>query len=122
MPAADAVSLSLPGVSLPGLPVSPGGFLQDSVVHGEVCHQLLQPGVLLLQLLKPLGLIHPKAAVLFSPVVIGLFANPDLTARLQEALPLCLQNICFPELRNDLLRCVSLLAHTVLPLSSDPIF
>ena len=32
-----------PGASSPGLPVSPGGFLQDGIIHRKICHNLLQP-------------------------------------------------------------------------------
>ncbi len=48
----------------PSLEVSRGNFLQNLVVQGQHCHQLLKPGVVLLQGSESLGLVHPQSSVL----------------------------------------------------------
>ncbi len=61
-----------PGVYGAGSEVWVGSLFQDRVVQRQIGHQLFEPGVLPLQLLEPLGLVRPKAAVLFAPAVVRL--------------------------------------------------
>ena len=53
-----------------------------------VGQQPLQPGVLLLQLLEPLGLVDLQAAVLLPPAVVRLLGDAELLADLGDRLPL----------------------------------
>ena len=60
-------------IGAPASEVSRRDLLEDRVAQGLIRHQPLQPGVLSLQLLQALGLVHPQAAVLTpSAVVRGL--------------------------------------------------
>ena len=58
--------------------VSRGHLFKNRVVEGLVRPQLLEPRVLPLELLEPLGLVEAQATVLFPPPVVGLLANPQL--------------------------------------------
>jgi len=58
--------------SATGLEVSPGYFLQDSIIQGKICHQLFQPGVFLLEFLETLCLFDPHPTIFLAPVIIGL--------------------------------------------------
>jgi hypothetical protein len=62
---------------------------QDGVVQQQVRHELLRPGVLLLQSLQALRLVRPKAAILLPPSVVGVVANPQAPANLANRLPTC---------------------------------
>ena len=101
--------------SATGLEVSPGGFLEDSVIQGDIGHQLLQPAVLLLQFLKSLCLIHPHAAVLFAPAVIGLLGDTQLPANFTYRGALAEQYISLTQLINDLLGFECLFDHWLPP-------
>ena len=57
------------------------------------------------------GLIDPKAAVLFAPAVIGLFRDAQLLADLRDLLSSGQFYLRFPQLRDDLLRRLSLSRH-----------
>src|SRR5208283_697910 len=61
--------------------------LQRCIVEHGVRKELLQPGVLALKSLQPLGLGHLKPAVLGFPVVEARLANPVLAAQLGRLYP-----------------------------------
>src|SRR5208337_3640081 len=86
----------------PGLPVFSAEILQRVDVHGLLRHDLLQPRVFLFQLFQPRHLrpLHPT--VKMPPAMIRLLAD------------LLLPAYRFAQLRNDLLRRVSLPFHRVL--------
>jgi hypothetical protein len=71
-----------------GLGVSPGIFFEDGIIQNEVGYDSLQAGVLLLQLLQPMSLVHFHAAKLFSPAVVGDVADTNLLAGDSDGVPL----------------------------------
>jgi len=75
-------------VSLTGLEVSLRYFFQDRDIERKICHQLLESGVLFLQLLEPFGLLYPHTTVLSTPTVIGLFCDSYLPAGFGSGGPL----------------------------------
>lgn len=50
-------------------------MLEHLVVEGQIGDQLLEPPVLVLQSLQPLGLLGLRPAVLVPPAVVGRFAD-----------------------------------------------
>src|SRR4029453_12083667 len=73
--------------------------LQDHLVKAQVGDQLLQPCVLLLQLLELTGLIGLQACILLLPAVEGLLADADLADELRHRHP----ELGLLEHRHDLL-------------------
>jgi hypothetical protein len=59
-------------VFLPGSVLSVAPFLEDLLVHGQVGHGSLEPGVLCREFLKSLGLAEPRATVFLTPATEGL--------------------------------------------------
>lgn len=98
-----------------GLGVSPGGFLQDSVIQRNVGYQSFKPVILLLQLLQPAGLFHPHAAVLFAPPVVSLFSDSQLSAGFTYRRSLAEQDLSLTKLVDDLLRLEYLPGHSIAP-------
>ena len=86
-----------------GLQFSLSNIPQHLLLQRQISNQLLQPAVLLLKLLEPLGLVNVKAAVLLSPSVKALLRRSDLLAGRCQALALALQNLDLPQLRDNLL-------------------
>ena len=82
----------------PGSEVSRGHGLQDGVVQGLVSDQPLEPGVLPLQRLAPLRLIHSQAAVLPPPAVGGLLRHAEPPRPLRHGVALGQGHRHFPQL------------------------
>ena len=80
----------------------------NRVIQRLVRYQLLEPRVLPLELLEPLGLVQPQAAILLPPPVVGLLADPDLLAHLRDAQPTAKLHLALPQLADDLFRAVPL--------------
>ena len=91
--------------------------LQDRVVQGLVGDELLEPGILLLQLLQALGLVDPHPAVFLPPAVVALRRHTDRPAHPGHLLTLLDQDLCLTQLVDDLFRTVALALH---PLSLPP--
>ncbi|MBA7496248.1 hypothetical protein ES702_06847 [subsurface metagenome] len=102
----------------PGSEISPVGLLKYGIIQGEIGHQPLQPCILLLKLLQPLGLINPHAAILLTPSTISLCRDAQLTADICRLGSLDLQHLSFAKHADDLLWCVAFPAHFLLLLSS----
>lgn len=102
-----------------GLGVSPGGLLQDQLIQRQVGDRPPQAGVLLLQLLQPLGLIHLQPVVLLPPAVVGLLSHPQRPAHLPYTAALRQGHLGFPEFVDDLLDGMLLPGHPDL-LSQGP--
>jgi hypothetical protein len=69
-----------------------------------VCQEPLQPGVLLVEILQPLPLVHPQSAVLSLPPKVGLRGHTKLPHHVGHGLPLSQPNLSLAELPGDLLR------------------
>src|SRR5262249_10700512 len=89
-------------------PLFLGDLLEHPLVQGQLGDEALQPGVLGLQLLKPLGLVGLEAAVLVPPPVQGLLAHAEALADLGEAQALGQVGLGLAQLGDDLFRRVSL--------------
>ena len=74
-------------------------------------HQLLQPPVLALPLLQPLGLVDPQAAILAPPALVRLLGNTAPSRHLGHPLALGENHLRLPQLRDDLLCRVPLVSH-----------
>jgi hypothetical protein len=63
-----------------------GGSIQwlqsipNELVQLQIGNRLLEPGILLLQLLEAFGLVELQATVLATPPVVRLLADPDAAA------------------------------------------
>ena len=79
-----------------GLEVSLRDFFEDRVVEGNVGHQLLQTGVLLLQVPEPPGLVDAHATVGFTPAVVGLLGDTNLSAGFSNGNTLVDVDLSFP--------------------------
>lgn len=79
------------------------------LVERQVCHQVLQPAILVLELLESLGFAHGHPAVLRPPAVERLGRDPQLAAKL--AHPYAAFGLL--EGPDDLLLAESSLAHRV---------
>ena len=91
-------------VSLTGLGVSPGGFLENGLIQGQISYQTFQAGVLLFQLFETLCLVYPHPAILFTPAVISAVANPNLFQDYGKDCSLTEQYFSFAEFTNNLFR------------------
>ena len=85
------------------------GFLQDSVVQGLICHQLLQPGVLLLEGLQLFGHLRSHPAVLLTPAVVRLLSDPQPFADLRNLLSLTEFDIGSTQHRDNLVNSMTFL-------------
>jgi hypothetical protein len=85
------------------LPAWAGGLTQDRLVQFRLGQQSLQPRVLLLQFLEPLGLVDHKAAVLFAPTVVRLLRDAEQLAHRRHALALRQFHVRLPKLIDHLL-------------------
>jgi transposase len=92
-----------------GLPVSQviQRRLEDVVVQVRIGQQLLEPGVLLLQLLEPLGLAGLHPPVLLTPAVVRRLAHAQRLQHPADRLARFEQTIRFLKLPDDLLRAVT---------------
>src|SRR5262249_35586690 len=105
---------SAPGGSAPPAgaagrsPLFLGDLLEQLLVQGQVGDQALEPGVLGLQLLEPLGLVLLEAAVLVAPAVQGLLANAEALADLGDVQPLRQVSLGLAQLGDDFFSRVSL--------------
>src|SRR5262249_20085294 len=95
----------------PGLEVSRGHLLQDTIVEREIGHQALQSRILLFQALQPFGLIDSQPAIFFLPPIGGLFRDPQLTTDLRDPEPFAGFNLNRPQMTDDLLSRVPFSCH-----------
>src|ERR1019366_4077666 len=80
----------------------------------------LQLRVLALEHLEPLGIVRLHPAVLVTPAVIRLLADPQLLRRLRDHLPLADQPLGLPQLADHLLRRVPASLHQSSFLAHSP--
>jgi hypothetical protein len=92
-----------------------GRFLEDRLVQAEIGNQFLQPGVLHLQLLQPLRLVHLHPAILAAPPIQGLFAHPNPPTGLGYRGAARHSHLNLTQLADDLFRRKSLTRHQILP-------
>lgn len=104
----------LPPGAWPGLEVSPVQLLEHVNIQGLVGNDPLEPGVLLLQLLRPLGVIGLHAAVLVSPPVVGVFGDFQALTHLDNSGSLNEPPVGLAQLAHNLLRRVVPALHLVL--------
>jgi hypothetical protein len=74
-----------------------------------ICDDLLEPRILLLEILQSLGLVHPHPVVLPTPPIVRLCGHPELPAGLRDPLAPLQQDLRLTSLGDDLLGAVSLL-------------
>ena len=98
-------------VSGSGSEFSRTDFLEDGVVERLVGHELLEPSVLLLELLQALGLVESKAPLLLPPAVVRLLGNPALPDDRCHTEPLRQLDLRTSKLPDDLFCRVALPAH-----------
>ena len=98
-------------VSWPGSAVSRGRLTKDGLIELRLREKALQPPVLSIQLLEPLGLIQTHASVFLAPPVVGLLGHGQLLADLRDLHALGQLHLGFPKLGDDLFRRMSLPAH-----------
>ena len=70
------------------LALSPEKLLKDLIVECEARDSAPKPGILLLDLLHPLCLANPHAAILFMPTKVCLLVNADRMYSLSNRLAL----------------------------------
>ena len=92
-----------------GTSVWAGRLLEDQHVQRLIRNQLLQPRVLLLELLKLLGHLRIHAAVFRPPAVVCLLADPQPSAHVRHVHALPKVHISLPKQAHDLLCTASLL-------------
>jgi hypothetical protein len=85
-----------------------GDLLEHLLVQGQLGDQALEPGVLGLQVLEPLGLVGLQAAVLVPPAVEGLLADAEALADLGDGQALGQVGLGLAQLGDDFLSRVSL--------------
>jgi hypothetical protein len=93
-----------------GLSISLKRLFHDVLVKGEV-NDLLQPGILLLQVIQSLDLIPIHRTVLPLPSVVGLFDDANVTDRVRDGATFCPSGFYIAQLRDNLIRSVSSLFH-----------
>src|SRR5262249_17705820 len=89
-------------------PLFLGDLLEHLLVQGQFGDEALEPGVLGLHLLEALGLVGLEAAVLVTPAVEGLLADPQALADLGDGQTLRQVGFGLAQLGDDLLGRVSL--------------
>jgi hypothetical protein len=77
----------LPAGVARGLQFSLGDIPQHLLLQRQIGDKLLQPPVLILELLQPLGLINVQTAVLLAPAVKRLFRRSNFFAGCSDVLP-----------------------------------
>ena len=77
-----------------------------------MCHQLLQPAVLVGELLQFVDLLKLKPAILLLPAIEGLFRDPDLPDQVGHSQP----RLRLFQNQNNLLSLKPLLLHSRSPL------
>ncbi len=90
-------------------------LLQGGVVEGEIGHDVLQPGILLLELLQLLGVVGLHPAVLVPPAVEGLLRNLQVLGHCGDVGAIGLEALSLSEFPNDLLGGVPASLHDVHP-------
>ena len=83
--------------------VSRRDVLEPLLLQREVRYKAAQPSVLALQLLQALGLLDGDPAVLSTPALIALLADPGLLAGERQAFALRYQHLDLAQHHNDLL-------------------
>ena len=91
---------------VPGSEVSLGEILEHRLLQLRFCQKLFEPGVLLLQLGQPPGLLGLHTPVLLPPAVVGRLRHLDDAADVGDGLALGDQLLGGLELADDLLSCV----------------
>ena len=97
-----------PGAAAPGSEFPLGDILQNLDVQLLVRHQALQPGVLLLQIHKPLHRVRVYRPVLGPPPVQRHLGHPQRPRHLGKRRALGQGLVSLPELRDHLLGSVTL--------------
>ena len=101
-----------------GLEVSRGEVLQHKVIQAQVRYQALQLGVLLLQFLQPLRLVHLQPTVLLAPTEVRLLNDTGFLTSQSSRLPVRDHYLNLPQQIYHLLRLVLLASSHMLSLSS----
>jgi len=104
-----------PCACVPGAEVSLGEILEHGLLQLGLCQKLFKPGVLLLQLGQPPGLLGLHPAVLLPPAVIHRLRHLDDTADVGDGLALDDQVLGSFQLADDLLRRVPGAFHVEVP-------
>jgi hypothetical protein len=91
----------------PGSVFSLSDFLQDQLVHRQVCDRSPESGILSFQRFQPLRLAHLHPAIRFAPAVIGLLADTELFTHPADVLALAQQYIRFTQLVDYLFGVIS---------------
>jgi hypothetical protein len=97
------------------LQVSLSNIVQNLILKRQVGDQLLQPNVLLLQLLQLPSLLDVQTSVFLSVPVVALLSQTCFLAGCGNALAVALQHLNLPQLRNDLLGSQPFLRHRFSP-------
>ena len=87
-------------------------ILKDCFVEAELYDQLLQPAVLVGELLQFVDLLRRKPAILLLPAIEGLFRAPNLPDQVGHSQP----HLRLFQNRNNLLGRKTLLLHSRYPL------
>ncbi len=75
--------------------------------------QIHQPGILPLQDPEPFCLLNTHTAVLFAPLVVGLFSDPDLPAGFADVSSLIQQDFNFAQLVHSMVTTSEICSHSV---------
>jgi hypothetical protein len=94
-----------------GLPVSRGSLFEDQLFQRQIRDGAPKPSVLSFQLLQPFDLIAFEPAIFRPPAIICKFRHAYRSHRFRDRSPLRRQHVNLPQLRDDLLRRVSLPRH-----------
>src|SRR4051812_12863892 len=86
-----------------GLTIFPGRYLVAPAFQRQIGDKLLQPPVLILELLQSLGLINVETAVLLAPAIKRLLRRSNFFAGSSDVLTLTLQHLDLPQLGDNLL-------------------
>ena len=89
--------------------------LKHCFVEAELCHPLLQPAVLVSELLQFADLLRLNLAILLLPAIDGLFRAPNLPDQVGHSQP----HLHLPQNRNNLPGRKKLLLHSESPLLQD---
>src|SRR4029077_7750395 len=93
-----AAPCRLPSGVARGLQFSLGDIPQHLLLQRQIGDKLLQPPVLILKLLQPLGLINVETAVLLAPAIKRLLGRSDFLASHCDVFALALQHLNLAQL------------------------
>ena len=80
-----------------------GDIPQHLLLQRQIGDKLLQPPVLILELLQSLGLINVETAILLAPAIKRLLRRSNFFAGSSDVLTLTLQHLDLPQLGDNLL-------------------